>query len=375
MSTSGRINGFDALRTVAMWLGVVLHSLIVYKAEAEPNWPHDSVNYHFLDWLYEYIHVFRMPLFYLVAGFFTRMVISKSGSDYFIRQRARRILIPFVIGLIAIVPLSLLPFHFNSFYFVQHFDFETAVKKSLLQMFSWNGMAHLWFLYYLLFFYGAAIIYVYALQQKIAPLTAKLTKYYERITPVKLLLPASMLFLLLLYFQIFTPPVYTGIKPNLIYLLYYGLFFGFGWLMHCNIRSIESLGVNGWALFITGTGLSALHFFKPEMAAPLSYSVVSVETIALVFGITGLFVKYLHKENKVWRYFSDASYWVYLIHVLIVASLQVALLESPVPGVLRMPIVLIITFLLTILTYQYFVRYTIIGEYLHGKRTRLGENK
>lgn len=374
MSTNGRINGFDALRTVAMWLGVVLHSLIVYKAEAEPNWPHDSVNYLFFEWLYEYIHVFRMPLFYLVAGFFTRMVISKSGSGYFIRQRTKRILIPFVIGLILIVPLSLLPFHFNSFYFVQQFDFETAAKKSLLQMFSWNGMAHLWFLYYLLFFYGASLIYVYALQEKISHLTAKFTKYFERITLIKLLLPAAILFFLLMYFQMYTPPVYTGIKPNLIYLLYYGLFFGCGWLMHCNIRSIESLGVNGWALFITGSGLSVLHFFKPEIATPLSYILVSVETIALVFGITGLFVKYLHKENKVWRYFSDASYWVYLVHVLIVASLQVALLESPVPGILRMPIVLIITFLITILSYQYLVRYTIIGDYLHGKRSRTGKN-
>ena len=37
-----RIHGFDALRAIAMWLGVVLHSIIVYKETPEINWPHDS---------------------------------------------------------------------------------------------------------------------------------------------------------------------------------------------------------------------------------------------------------------------------------------------------------------------------------------------
>ena len=88
----GRINGFDALRAIAMWLGVVLHALIVYKSVPEPNWPHDdSFNSEFLDWLYQYIHVFRMPLFFLVAGFFARLVITRSGIKYFRIQRKKRI--------------------------------------------------------------------------------------------------------------------------------------------------------------------------------------------------------------------------------------------------------------------------------------------
>lgn len=373
MSGNERINGFDALRAVAMWLGVVLHSLIVYKSKAEPNWPHDSVNYHFLDWLYDYIHVFRMPLFYLVAGFFSRMVIVKSGSRYFIKQRLRRIVIPFVIGVIVIVPLSLFPFHFNSFYFVQHLEVNAAVKKSLLQMFSWNGLAHLWFLYYLLYFYGAALLYISVFKQRIIPAAERITLFrnYRNSILIKLAVFTVMLFFILYYFRFYTPPVYTGIRPNLIYLLYYGLFFWFGWVMQNNTGEMKSLGKFAWVLFISGSVLSLIHFVKPGITPPVAFVLVSFETIALVFGMTGLFIKYLHRESRWWRYFSDASYWVYLIHILIVASLQMIMLNSTVPGFLRMPIVLIVTFIITIVTYRYFVRYTIIGEYLHGKRKKM----
>lgn len=353
-----------------MWLGVVLHSLIVYKAEAEPNWPHDVTNYNFLDWLYGYIHIFRMPLFYMVAGYFSRMVIQKKGHQYFLTQRFKRIFVPFVTGLILIVPLSLLPFHFNSFYIVQGFDFSTSVKRSLQQMLSWNGMAHLWFLYYLLFFYAVAFLYVFFLQQRIIYVTTKLSNWFRQISLLHITGFVCLLFLLLYFFRVYTPPVYTGIKPNLLYFLYYGLFFCSGWVLQIHQKSIETTGTYAWGLFIAGTACSVFRFYQPAILSPYDYLFVSFETVALVVGITGVFIKYLKKESAGWRYFSDASYWVYLVHIFSVSFLQVALLQSGVPHVLRLPIVLLGTFLFTILTYRYFVRYTIIGEYLHGKREK-----
>ncbi len=370
MNNVERINGFDALRTIAMWLGVLLHSLIVYKAEAEPNWPHDTTNYYFLDWLYDYIHIFRMPLFYMVAGFFSRMVVIKKGNAYFINQRARRILLPFIIGLIIIVPISLLPFHFNRFYYIDGLDFSTSISRSLQQMVSWNGMAHLWFLYYLLFFYTLVVVYVSFLQRRIGPLNDQLSNWFRKISILHIAGLICVLFCLLYYYQVYTPPVYTGIKPNLLYVLYYGLFFCCGWLLQIHPKSIETTGSYAWGLFVAGTVCSVVRFFQPAIASPFNYLLVSFETIALVIGITGLFIKHLRNANAVWRYFSDASYWVYLVHVFAVSLLQVALLQSSVPGILRLPIVLMGTFLFTMVTYRYFVRFTIIGEYLHGKREK-----
>lgn len=376
MSSSERINGFDALRTVAMWLGIVLHSIIIYKVVPEPNWPHDPfLNSYFFDWLYGYIHIFRMPLFFLVTGFFARLVIVRSGAAYFITQRFRRIVIPFVIGVLVIVPLTLLPFHFYNFYNVQQLSASQAWSNSLSRIVKWNGLAHLWFLYYLIIFYVLSLGMAFMAKKFSTGIPETWRRLLENITLPKLLLVTTLFFLILVSNHMVVPPVYTGIKPNLLYIFYYGFFYGCGWLMQINMKSVTSLAKWGWPFFITGSGLSVVQFLKHDWGVPVAgFLLYAVQTISLVTGITGLFIKYCHAESKVWRYFSDAAYWVYLIHMCIVACLQVLLINSSTAGWLRLPLVLICTFALSLVTYQFFVRYTVIGEFLHGKRKR-PENK
>ncbi|HMH20625.1 MAG TPA: acyltransferase family protein [Puia sp.] len=371
-TTSERINGFDALRTVAMWLGIVLHSIVVYKATPEPNWPRDpTLSVHFFDWLYDYIHIFRMPLFFLVAGFFARLVILRSGPAYFITQRFRRIVVPFIIGVITIVPLTIFPFLFYKFYNVEHLPAQEAWHSCLLQMFRWNGLVHLWFLYYLIIFYALSVGAKFVAGKLSIVVPGKWKRSMEKIGILRLLAVSGVLFLILWVNQMALPPVYTGIRPNLFYILYYGFFYGCGWCMQFNMKSVTSLTRWGWPLFITGTGLSVLVFLRQDAGYPvMDYLLHALQTISLVAGISGLFIRYCHAESKVWRYFSDAAYWVYLIHMCIVSSMQVLLINSSVVGWVRLPLVLIVAFGLSLLSYQFLVRYTVIGEFLHGKRKK-----
>jgi glucan biosynthesis protein C len=76
------------------------------------------------------------------------------------------------------------------------------------------------------------------------------------------------------------------------------------------------------------------------------------------------------KDSVFWKYISDASYWVYLIHMGIVITLQLLFMNSKMPGVLRFPAVLIIALAISFGTYQWFVRYSFIGNILHGKRVK-----
>lgn len=353
-----------------MWLGVVLHALIVYKATAEANWPHDQSNYRFLDWLYEFIHIFRMPLFYLVSGFFAHLVVAKYGMWFFLKQRFKRIVIPFVIGLIIIVPLSLLPFHFNRFYFQEDYFLPEALRLSFKQMLSWNGMAHLWFLYYLIFFYiFFCPLYRFLLRQR-----QGFEKVFQKFSiGIKLLvLILYSLFFVLLYFSHYiTPPVYTGIKPDINYLIYYGFFFSSGWLLFFYYREFSMISQVGIFIFITGIFLSVIRFLS-VIEVPYLFSVVwsSLETFCLVYGMVGVFLRFFNRSSRFWRYLSDSSYWVYLIHVFIVAVVQVLLLNVQIPGFLKLLIVLVTTVVIAMITYRYFIRYTIIGETLNGKRQK-----
>lgn len=368
ISSSKRIYGFDVIRTLAMWLGIVLHSIIAYKIVPEAGWPFDyQYGSIFFDWLYDFIHSFRMPLFFLVSGFFCRLVIIRSGLKYFLKQRYKRIFIPFVLGVLFIVPLTLLPFNYFRFYILQHESMNVAVKNSVVKMFHWGGIAHLWFLYYLLLFYIAITIYFIILK--------KLNfekKYLKKFGIFRFCcLSFFLLFFILFIFKAEIPVVSTGLKPNLFHFIYYGFFFSLGFFIHFNFQILNKISVL-WLFFILVGILLNLILFKIELQNNFLAIIflTAIETICLIFGFIGFFVKFCNKENLIWQYLSDSSYWVYLIHMGLVAFFQVLFIDSFIPPFLRPFTVLIFTLCLSLISYHYLVRYTAIGDLLHGSRRK-----
>jgi glucan biosynthesis protein C len=98
---------------------------------------------------------------------------------------------------------------------------------------------------------------------------------------------------------------------------------------------------------------------------------MTIATSSLVMGFLGVFLRWVNAESYIMRYLSDASYWVYLVHVGLVYMMQAWLGDTNLPGVLKPVLCFIIPVAISLLTYQWFVRYTIIGFYLHGKREKM----
>jgi len=102
---SERRHDLDALRAFAMLLGIALHAAIPYA----PGFPwaiQDSQTSEVFTVLFMIIHGFRMPLFFLISGYFTMMMWRQRGLGALVRQRALRILLPCLLGLVTILPLS-----------------------------------------------------------------------------------------------------------------------------------------------------------------------------------------------------------------------------------------------------------------------------
>ncbi len=57
------------------------------------------------DEFFHAVHGFRMPLFFLLSGFFTTMLWRRRGLGSLVRQRVTRVFIPLAIGVVTIVPL------------------------------------------------------------------------------------------------------------------------------------------------------------------------------------------------------------------------------------------------------------------------------
>ena len=105
VSSGKRYHHFDALRGFAMLLGIVMHGLLSFVDL--PIWPAQDIhqNHEVYSFFQYAIHGFRMPLFFLVSGFFTAMMWHKRGAKGLIAHRFERIFVPLFFGTFLIWPL------------------------------------------------------------------------------------------------------------------------------------------------------------------------------------------------------------------------------------------------------------------------------
>lgn len=90
----------------------------------------------------------------------------------------------------------------------------------------------------------------------------------------------------------------------------------------------------------------------------------------MCFGLMGLFRWIASRESFTVLYFSDASYWIYLSHLPLVIAGQLLVVGMPIHYHLKFLVVCAGVTLVALATYQFAVRYTIIGRTLNGPRVR-----
>ena len=100
---SQRRHDLDAVRSFAMLLGIGLHAALAYIGAM---WlVSDTPTSASLGIAVAGVHGFRMPLFFLLSGFFTAMLWRRRGMRGLLLHRGKRIALPLLVGCITIVPL------------------------------------------------------------------------------------------------------------------------------------------------------------------------------------------------------------------------------------------------------------------------------
>lgn len=381
-----RLHSFDAMRAIAMFLGVILHASIAYKLQPEFGWPVDHNHQSgFYDFIYFVLHLFRMELFFVIAGFFTRFLIKKIGIKRFAIHRFKRILLPFIIFTILLVPFSVVPFRYFSYcQEVGSFEIDfNIIYQMILQSYQrWNGLLHLWFLYDLIFFYTLTIgiismkfIFLINYKKRLVNLTI------TNLSGIKVVLVMwGIVFLSVIPFETSKIPVNTGITPDVRLLMYYYIFFCFGYLLNASLKEIESLKSNSYLKLLVAISLAVIGFMMRQQGEGsinliLTKLVLTLSTVIFVISCLGFFQIVFGKESKFIRYFSDSTYWLYLIHVAIVAWMQIVLIDSFMIGSLKFFAILVVVNIISLFTYRYLVRYTFIGVLLHGPKIKKQSTK
>jgi hypothetical protein len=241
---------------------------------------------------------------------------------------------------------------------------------------------HLWFLWFLCWLVAAFVIY--------APIARGLKlnvlPRWLICSPLSLLwlIPLTMLPQWWMTQGSFGPDSSIGLIPIPSVLGYYAVFFFFGAIYWDMDDTAGQLGRRWYitlpvALFVvfpvafdwvSGT-LAIVPDFENESVRALAGNFLQATFAWLMtFGSIGMFRRLLTHENQMLRYISDSSYWLYLVHLPLVILAQWMVRDWQVPAFLKFSAITIATSALLLLTYEYGVRYTVIGRLLNGPRTR-----
>jgi peptidoglycan/LPS O-acetylase OafA/YrhL len=389
VETGARLHALDAVRGGALMLGVVFHAAMPFLVGPQLWIVGEASQSAELSVTFYVLHIFRMTVFFLLAGFFARMLLQRRGLGGFIANRLKRIAAPLAMcwpivfaAIVAVVIWMAVRANGGAMP-------AEEPPPSPLTVEAWP-LTHLWFLYVLLMFYAGALVLrglVVAIDRNGALRTRVLDPVVRLVAgsaaPMLLAAPvAAALYFTpdwYLWFGIPTPD--TGLIPNTAALACYGVAFGFGWLVNRQLRVLQ-----GWAKhWLSNLGLGVfctivclamvgkapvLTAADPGFETMLYAAIYALAVWGWTLGLIGAAVRFLTAENPAIRYVADASYWIYIAHIPVLLMLQATFQPLDLPWFAKFPMTLGLSFALLFVSYELLVRYSFVGAILNGQRTR-----
>jgi hypothetical protein len=366
-----RLHALDNLRALLMWLGIVLHVAVIHMAQNSPLPWRDDARSQGADILVAFIHAFRMPAFFILAGFFAALLLQGRGAAGMARHRALRLGLPFAVFWLPVFAATTV---FAMAYLHRTTRGSIGLDPALMPRSPTGEQGpntmHLWFVWLLFLF-----CMVTAVVARWVPAAA-----FDR--PARLLrrlgaAPWGALVLAL-------PLVVAGLgspqgvlAPSGRFLpppaewLHNGLFFVFGLAMYHRQGELFALYRRRWAAFAVAglvPFLASGALVERHAAPALVAYVYNVASWLWSFAAIGLALKVLDGRSAVLGYLADSSYWVYIVHLPLTIAFGLVLYGLPLPAFAKIALNIAATTAVCLASYHLLVRFTWVSVLLNGKR-------
>lgn len=385
-SSSMRLRSLDTLRGLASALVVFLHAGIPYMTNPIPYlvWPaRDRLPSNVIDVSTWCLECFLMPLFFVLGGFFSQGLLQSRGEREFLISRTRRLWLTQLTASLVILPICLavwtLGWVADGIYIPRNFMNLGIPRELEAELY---GVSHIWFLQNL---------YIYCLIQCAA---SWLIKRYRKQSIVtidhkqswcldnamlcvwKPLIPAIPCALVLYWDPRIVVGFYQTFFPVFSKLVYYSIYFFFGAALNRHRAALPVVARFGIRyLIIAGILFAfALPLIQEHVTTNLvgerrfqMASLLSLFAWFATFGLIAVFLRMPSFDNVVTRYLSEASFWIYLIHLPIVVLAQIAVARAPIPTLGKFLVAGVTALALGLLTYHAGVRRTWLGRFLNGQ--------
>ena len=336
-----RLHYMDAMRSVLMLLGVVLHSARPYDST---DWPvKDAQTNVILDGLTWTVHLFRMPAFFVVAGFFAMFLLFRRPAAFFLRERMARVGIPLLATLLSVNVLQ-------SWYLGRS---ETATLSEFVERvlipYWWSGglIGHLWFLVCLAVYFLIVATFAPTMRRMAARQDAGASTRDTAFTFYLMLVTAILARLALGAVSKLAAGkldlVIFGLASTSV-ILFYLPFFAVGAVLCARPKMLDRFARHDLSVIVPGLCAALVVYLTQghEDIATKSLHIVSRSllvwmTIRVVFS---LFRRWANAPSRSFRYLSDASYSIYLFHHLVVVVVASMLLPVAIDAWAKFLIVL-----------------------------------
>jgi glucan biosynthesis protein C len=412
---TSRLHHLDALRAAAMLLGIVLHASLAYTGG--PWIVRDDGHVGFAVAFFA-IHGFRMQLFFLLSGFFTALLWRRLGLAGMLRQRAARIALPLLVGMLTIVPAlwavvlwsgatgpsgELTPGEGAPDPSVVETAAEPANAPStpkpgriavlLWILFRFPLFHHLWFLWFLCWMIAGFAIVAWCAERCAggrmlawmrAP-SALPRLFVGSAGALVWLVPVTAVTFAMMKVTeegpVFGADTSGGLLPLPGVLVHYAVFFAMGALLFEVPDAIRGFSRRWIAALVAACvvfplaagfalGLPWSRVLVPNVGVHLVLACTGQALYAWLASLAmlGLFARFVTAERASIRYLADSAYWLYLAHLPLVVAGQVLLRGLDWPPLVKFCVLTIVSTALLLASYEWCVRRTWIGVLLNGRR-------
>ena len=398
---SGRIHGLDALRGVLMMMGVLIHTGLAYLPGAEwafIDWTAGSVD---MGIMVDGIHLFRMPAFFFLAGFFGALLWQRRGAPAMVKNRIQRILWPLLVFVLVLHVVVIFCSGFGGAVQAHHAaPLEHAWGDLVGGPFPFESTMHLWFLNYLVYAM-VLMVMVVSTVERLEWRWSWFMRFIRRVMESPWLFVFVIGGLNMTWCAIYAwdhIPTDGRWAPNGTILTYYLLWLGMGWLLFASRATLARFQEKAWVMVGLGVAATLLRHVlggyydenareswtrnlfggvldgvgKPlaeadEMGA-VFWFLASLGLVAFTRGFMGLFLRYCGDGKPIWRYLSDSSYWVYLIHLPLAGVVPCLLLGWDAHTSIKYATSVVLVLVIAWVSYDSLIRPTVVGKFLNGRR-------
>jgi hypothetical protein len=305
--------------------------------------------------------IFFMALMFFLSGLFVWKSLERKGSTHFLRDRALRLGLPFVVAAAVVAPLAYYPAYL-----------QTGAGGGLAGFWQqWRALGNwpagpAWFVWVLLALDVFAAALVLVLPRWGVALGRHSSGADRRPIVLFGILAVASAAAYIPLAMVFNPFSWTAFGPFFFQTsrgLHYLLYFLLGVAVGANGLDRGLLAKDGklarrwplWALaaliafgLAAGVGLAAMTTHIGSRGWEIAGgSTFVLSCAASSFAFLALFVRFANTRRKIFDSLSDNAYGMYLVHYPVVSGLQYALLPSSLPAVAKATIVLLGTLLLS----------------------------